>query len=38
MLIVEITADIDEKRHEVLLIIHWSGGHHTELRQPYTNP
>ena len=30
MLIVEITADIDEKSHEVLLLIHWSGGHHTE--------
>ena len=37
MLIVEITADIDEKSHEVLLLIHWSGGHHTELRQPHTN-
>jgi DNA invertase Pin-like site-specific DNA recombinase len=37
MLIVEIAADIDEKRHEIMLFIHWSGGHHTELRQPYTN-
>jgi len=36
-LIVEIAADIDEKRDEVVLLIHWSGGHHTELRQPYTN-
>jgi DNA invertase Pin-like site-specific DNA recombinase len=33
VLIVEIVADIDEKRDEVLLLIHWSGGHHTELRQ-----
>ena len=33
MLIVEIVADIDEERDEVLLLIHWSGGHHTELRQ-----
>lgn len=34
VLIVEIVADIDEERAEVLLLIHWSGGHHTELRQP----
>jgi hypothetical protein len=33
VLIVEIVADIDEKRDEVLLLIHWSGGHHTQLRQ-----
>ena len=29
----EIVADIDEKRDEVLLLIQWSGGHHTQLRQ-----
>ena len=29
----EIVADIDEERDEVLLLIHWSGGHHTKLRQ-----
>ena len=34
VLIVEIVADVDEERGEVLLLIHWSGGHHTELRQP----
>jgi DNA invertase Pin-like site-specific DNA recombinase len=34
VLIVEIVADIDEERDEVLLLIHWSGGHHTQLRQP----
>jgi len=33
VLIVEIVADIDEERDEVLLLIHWSGGHHTVLRQ-----
>jgi DNA invertase Pin-like site-specific DNA recombinase len=33
VLIVEIVADIDEKRDEVSLLIHWSGGHHTQLRQ-----
>jgi DNA invertase Pin-like site-specific DNA recombinase len=32
-LIVEIVADIDEERDEVLLLIHWAGGHHTRLRQ-----
>ena len=38
MLIVEIVADVDEERDEVLLLIHWSGGHHTELRQPLRRP
>jgi hypothetical protein len=33
VLIVEIVADIDEERDEVTLLIHWSGGHHTQLRQ-----
>ena len=33
MLIVEIAADIDEERDEVVLLVHWSGGHHTQLRQ-----
>jgi hypothetical protein len=37
VLIVEIVADIDEERGEVLLLIHWSGGHHTELRQARTS-
>jgi hypothetical protein len=34
VLIEEIVADTDEERAEVLLLIHWCGGHHTELRQP----
>ena len=38
VLIVEIVADIDEERDEVLLLIHWSGGHHTELRQAHAQP
>jgi DNA invertase Pin-like site-specific DNA recombinase len=33
VLIVEIVVDIDQERDEVLLLIHWSGGHHTQLRQ-----
>jgi DNA invertase Pin-like site-specific DNA recombinase len=36
-LIREIVADIDEERDEVLLLIHWFGGHHTLLRQPRSN-
>jgi DNA invertase Pin-like site-specific DNA recombinase len=37
VLIVEIVADVDEQRGEVLLLIHWSGGHHTQLRQACTH-
>jgi len=37
VLIVEIVADIDENRGEVVLLIHWSGGHHTELRDGCVN-
>ena len=32
VLIKEIVADVDEKREEAILLIQWSGGHHTELR------
>jgi len=32
VLIKEIVVDIDDMKDEVTLIIHWSGGHHTELR------
>jgi DNA invertase Pin-like site-specific DNA recombinase len=32
VLIQEIVADVDESRNEVVLLIQWSGGHHTELR------
>jgi DNA invertase Pin-like site-specific DNA recombinase len=33
-LIEEIAADIDEESDEIVLLIHWAGGHHTELREP----
>lgn len=33
-LIEEIAADIDDHSNEVLLVIHWKGGAHTELRVP----
>lgn len=32
VLIREIVVDMDDTRDEVTLIVHWSGGHHTELR------
>src|SRR5262245_37931824 len=31
-LIVEIVVDLEKPKNEVVLIIHWAGGHHTELR------
>lgn len=33
-LIEEIVVDLDEERDELELVIHWAGGHHTELREP----
>jgi len=33
-LIEEIVIDVDEKHDELVLLIQWSGGHHTELREP----
>jgi len=38
VLIQEIVADIDEERNEVLLLVHWSGGHHTTLRESRHRP
>src|SRR5262249_51900063 len=32
ILIEEIVADVDEKTNEIVLIIHWAGGRHSELR------
>ena len=32
VLIKEVVANVDEERDEVVLWIHWSGGHHTQLR------
>jgi excisionase family DNA binding protein len=32
LLIHEIVADVDEQTSEIILIIHWVGGRHTELR------
>lgn len=32
ILIREIIADVDEGAHEIVLVIHWNGGRHSELR------
>ena len=34
ILLVEAVADVDEQRSEVVLILHWQGGQHSELRIP----
>jgi hypothetical protein len=34
LLIQEIVADVDEDAQEVVLVIHWVGGRHSELRVP----
>jgi DNA invertase Pin-like site-specific DNA recombinase len=37
-LIEEIVADVDSQASEVLLVVHWKGGVHTELRVPRRRP
>ncbi|MGH7178835.1 MAG: helix-turn-helix domain-containing protein, partial [Tepidisphaeraceae bacterium] len=32
ILVQEIVADVDETTHEIVLLIHWTGGRHSELR------
>jgi hypothetical protein len=32
ILVQEIIADVDERREEIVLVIHWVGGRHSELR------
>jgi hypothetical protein len=34
ILIKEIVVDVDEEKREIVLIIHWAGGRHSELRVP----
>jgi hypothetical protein len=34
ILLVEAVADVDEQRSEVVLVLHWQGGQHSELRIP----
>jgi DNA invertase Pin-like site-specific DNA recombinase len=33
-LIEEIVADLEKPQNDIVLVIHWAGGHHTELREP----
>ena len=33
-LIREVIADLDEQDGEIILVVHWMGGVHTELRLP----
>jgi DNA invertase Pin-like site-specific DNA recombinase len=34
VLIQEIVVDVDEQRDDVVLLVQWSGGHHSVLREP----
>jgi hypothetical protein len=34
ILIQEVVADVDDSTHEVVAVIHWAGGRHSELRIP----
>jgi DNA invertase Pin-like site-specific DNA recombinase len=38
LVIKEVVADVDEKSNEVVLLVHWAGGRHTELRVPKNKP
>jgi DNA invertase Pin-like site-specific DNA recombinase len=38
LLIQEIIADADEPTREIVLVIHWAGGRHSELRIPRPKP
>ena len=38
ILLNEVVVDVDEEKHEVILIIHWAGGRHSELRVPKIAP
>jgi hypothetical protein len=38
MLVREIVSDVDAARYEIVLVIHWQGGQHTELRVPKNRP
>jgi DNA invertase Pin-like site-specific DNA recombinase len=38
ILINEVVVDVDEEKHEVIMVIHWAGGRHSELRVPKIAP
>jgi len=38
VLLEEIVADVDRETNEILLLLHWAGGRHTEIRVPKNKP
>ena len=38
ILVEEIVADVDDQQHEIVLLIHWAGGRHSELRVKKNEP
>jgi hypothetical protein len=38
ILIREVIANVDEEKREIVLMIHWAGGRHSELRVPKPDP
>ena len=38
ILIREIVVDMDEEKHEVVMLLHWAGGRHSELRSKKNAP
>jgi DNA invertase Pin-like site-specific DNA recombinase len=38
ILIKEVICDVDDQRGEAIIVIHWAGGRHTEVRVPRNRP
>jgi DNA invertase Pin-like site-specific DNA recombinase len=38
LLVHEVVADVDDKQSEIVLVVHWHGGRHTEYRVRKTRP
>jgi hypothetical protein len=38
ILVEEVVADVDQQAQEVVLVMHWAGGRHSELRVPKLKP
>src|ERR1700690_1196199 len=32
ILVEEVVVDVDDEKHEIVLLLHWAGGRHSELR------
>jgi DNA invertase Pin-like site-specific DNA recombinase len=37
ILVEEVVVDVDEEKHQIVLLIHWAGGRHSELRVSKTS-